>query len=278
MIKDYGWHETLYYLGLINSSTILCGLIFAPGPLKESAKPEEKKTEEVAIDEKVCSTEVRVSFEETKEEVRIWQKVCSAVKESFDFSLLLNGAFVVYGLGCFLNNLGYYVPTTFMAERAEDLEVANSITASYLYIYLGVGNVITRSLAGVLTLWMPENVRFILLNIAIAVYGLAITLSSLCVTYASLVLYAVVIGISEGIFITLGSVVMVDLFGVEQISSAFGINSLFNGVGALFGPIMVGYLKDVSGSYDIGYYAAGGAVMLNSLLYLCIPFIKRNNV
>lgn len=44
----------------------------------------------------------------------------------------------------------------------------------------------------------------------------------------------------SGVFVSLMSVVLVDLLGLEKLTSAFGLVLLFEGIGAVLGPPIAG--------------------------------------
>jgi MFS-type transporter involved in bile tolerance (Atg22 family) len=48
--------------------------------------------------------------------------------------------------------------------------------------------------------------------------------------------------IKSGAYVCLCSVVLVDLFGVQKVSNAFGILSLFEGIASIIGPPLIGII------------------------------------
>ena len=68
----------------------------------------------------------------------------------------------------------------------------------------------------------------------------ATALSSFCVTYTSLVVYAAVFGATIGAYVGLTSVVLVDLLGLQKLTNAFGLVLMFQGIASLAGPPIAG--------------------------------------
>ena len=60
--------------------------------------------------------------------------------------------------------------------------------------------------------------------------------------------------------------VLVDLLGLENLTSAFGLLSLFRGLTTLMGPPLAGAIYDWTKNYDISFYVAGGSFVLASLI------------
>ena len=57
---------------------------------------------------------------------------------------------------------------------------------------------------------------------------------------------------------------LVDLLGLENLTSAFGMLSLFRGVTTFMGPPLAGAIFDATENYDISFYVAGGSFVLAS--------------
>ena len=68
----------------------------------------------------------------------------------------------------------------------------------------------------------------------------ATALSSFCVDYTSLAVYAAVFGCTIGAYVGLTSVVLVDLLGLDKLTNAFGLLLLFQGIASLVGPPIAG--------------------------------------
>ena len=59
-----------------------------------------------------------------------------------------------------------------------------------------------------------------------------------------------------------------ELFGVRNAGSISGINNTFASLGALILPFLLGYVRDISNSYTIGWYSVATLSLLTvSLLY-----------
>jgi len=67
-----------------------------------------------------------------------------------------------------------------------------------------------------------------------------------------------------------------DLFGAENAGSISGINNTFASFGALVLPFVLGYIRDVTQSYTIGWYSVAGLSLLATvLLYRVSPESKN---
>ena len=113
----------------------------------------------------------------------------------------------------------------------------------------------------------------------------ATALSAFCLDYYSLAVYAAVFGATIGAYVGLTSVVLVDLLGLDKLTNAFGLLLLFQGIASFVGPPIAGKfpqqvhkvfnwipmfslcnagrLRDVTGSYDAGFYVAGFMIAIS---------------
>lgn len=70
-------------------------------------------------------------------------------------------------------------------------------------------------------------------------------------------------------------VLLNDMFGTERISSSYGFVRMFQSVGAISVPPLAGYLKDLTGGYEISFYCMGACMVLGSvpiiILAIAIP-------
>ncbi|KAH6938794.1 hypothetical protein HPB50_012853 [Hyalomma asiaticum] len=75
-------------------------------------------------------------------------------------------------------------------------------------------------------------------------------------------------------FITLSSVVVVDMVGLDRLTNAYGLCLLCLGVAALIGPPLNGWVHDVSGSYAPGFILAGVAMYAAGVVLIAVPYLQ----
>ncbi|CAE1141972.1 unnamed protein product [Acanthosepion pharaonis] len=79
----------------------------------------------------------------------------------------------------------------------------------------------------------------------------------------------------NGVYISITSVVLVDLLGLEKLTNSFGLTLLFQGVATLLGPPAAGWLFDATHIYDYSFYLAGLSLGVGGLMQFFIPQLKR---
>lgn len=97
----------------------------------------------------------------------------------------------------------------------------------------------------------------------------------MCEDFYSLAIYAIVFGFTIGAYVGLTSVILVDLLGLDNLTNAFGLLLLFQGIASFVGPPIVGVLYDISKSYTPGFIFAGAMIAISGLMLYPIPLIQR---
>ena len=86
-----------------------------------------------------------------------------------------------------------------------------------------------------------------------------------CSSYGAFVAIAILFGFFLSAIISLQSIVVVYLFGLDNLTDAFGFLKLFIGMASIVGPPFAGFLYDQTESYKIPFYVAGGGLFLIDL-------------
>lgn len=73
---------------------------------------------------------------------------------------------------------------------------------------------------------------------------------------------------------SLTSVLLVDLLGLDKLTNAFGFLLVFQGIATLFGPPSVGILFDNFHSYVIPFVITGILVAISGVMCFFIPCLQ----
>lgn len=191
----------------------------------------------------------------------------TSFSELFDFSLFLSPTFVLYGTSCFLCMFGFFIPFNFLPDFAKDLNIGSK-EAAFLISIIGISNTVTRILVGLIT-DQPWADALLINYISLILGGVTTFLVPFYTGYALLAAYAVVFGACIATFVSLRSIIMVELMGIEKLTSAFGLVVLCQGLSSFIGSPIAGSLSDVTGDYAISFYLAGATIGVAGLI--CIP-------
>ena len=115
---------------------------------------------------------------------------------------------------------------------------------------------------------------FMVSNIYILMSGVSVSLLTFCNLYQHFVVMIAFCGFFMTFFM-LRSVVLVELVGLENLTSAYGLISLFDGIGTIIGAPISGFIGDSVGSFDVTFYIASGFFILSSLFGFAAQILHR---
>lgn len=216
------------------------------------------------------------------EKPSVWNKctclpktVTDILKEMLDFSLMLKISFFMLFIGNVFACTGYFIPFSYIVDRAVQMGISSS-NAAFLLSIMGITNTIGRVLCGFLA--DLSFVNPLILNNAMLVLSAAILfLEPLCTTYAMLVGFSVIYGLCIAAYISLTSPIICDLLGIGKLSNAFGLLILARGVSGIYGPPLAGAVFQATNNYDASFYLGGGMYLLSAVCHMVLhfPCIKK---
>lgn len=76
-------------------------------------------------------------------------------------------------------------------------------------------------------------------------------------------------------YISLTSIILVDLLGLDKLTNAFGLLILFRGAAAIVGSPLAGAVYDATKSYDIPFFMAAAFFAISTVTSFMAPALKR---
>lgn len=76
-------------------------------------------------------------------------------------------------------------------------------------------------------------------------------------------------------YISLTSIILVDLLGLDKLTNAFGLLILFRGAAAIVGSPLAGALYDATQSYNVPFFVAGAFFAISAVTSFIAPCLKR---
>ncbi|KAJ8316294.1 hypothetical protein KUTeg_006308 [Tegillarca granosa] len=203
------------------------------------------------------------------------KSVVDTLQEMLDISLLKNFPFLMICLGNILAMSGFYVPFSFLVDRAILLGI-DETQAAFLLSVIGITNTIGRILAGFLADLRHVD-SLVLNNVAMVIGGVSLLLEPFCLSYGLLITFASVYGLCIAAYISLTSIIICDILGLNKLTNAFGLLTLARGVSSIAGPPLAG-LK-VLASFDNLYYGVKGILKrLRMFLYFYTAYISLTSI
>lgn len=208
--------------------------------------------------------------------------LCACVPESardtllqmLDFTILKNKAYVMILVGNIFAMLGFYVPFVFIPEKAMSVGIDGGRAALLLSI-IGITNTVGRVLTGVLAN-MNKIDSLVINNVAMLLCGVATFVCPFCNDFVLLCIVSAVFGLSVAAYISLSSILLCDMLGIEQLTNAFGFLTLARGVSSCAGSPLAGAIIDETGNMDLAFFVGGGLIIAGALCHFTLhtPCLK----
>ncbi|XP_017781840.1 PREDICTED: monocarboxylate transporter 3 isoform X2 [Nicrophorus vespilloides] len=197
----------------------------------------------------------------------------SALGQMMDVSLLKNPVFMLIGISNLFGMAGLYVPFVFLVNAAK-LDGIDTNSASFLLSIIGITNTVGRIACGFFADFPQVNALFVN-NICLVISTIAVAVTPLCHTYGAYITMSIFFGLAISGYISLTSIILVDLLGLDKLTNAFGLLILFRGAAAIVGTPLAGALYDATNSYDIPFYVAGALFGISAITSFLAPCMKR---
>lgn len=173
-----------------------------------------------------------------------------------DCSLLKNPVFLFIAITNFIAMLAFYIPPTYLVNAAKEkvakywrkfhklclfsyqsfsyLQKISATDAPILLSVIGATNTIGRVLVGFLA-GLPHIKAIRMYSACIFVAGVSLCCVPLCSAYWSFIVTAATFGLFISGFVALVSIVLVDMLGLDKLTTAFGLLLLFWSGASLIG-------------------------------------------
>uniref|UniRef100_A0A0N5AST5 MFS domain-containing protein n=1 Tax=Syphacia muris TaxID=451379 RepID=A0A0N5AST5_9BILA len=220
------------------------------------------------------------------EESNRMREIFRSINKILDLTLLADPVFLLFSISNFLTSIGFNAPLMFIPAHAENLNISQT-NCAYLLSTFGAFNTLGRVMFGIISdKKLPTRFgkdvkrnRLWIYILSLCVCGTVTSFVFAYRSYASLLGYAAVFGLTISSYVCLTSVLLVDLLGLEKLTSAFGILLLFQGIATFVGPPVSGKLADMTGrSYDLTFVFCGVCLAISGVILFAIYPIQRRRL
>lgn len=209
------------------------------------------------------------------------EPTCCSIPSSFkttintmlDFNLLKDAAFMCIGISNVFGMAGLYVPFVYLVDAAVKDGIPQN-SASLLLSIIGIVNTFGRILCGYIADF-PQVDSLLLNNMCLLMSTVAVAATPFCSSYISYIFVAIFFGIAISGYISLTSIILVDLLGLDKLTNAFGLLILFRGAATIVGSPLAGLLYDLTLSYDIPFFVAGAFFGMSAITSFLAPLAKN---
>jgi MFS family permease len=150
----------------------------------------------------------------------------------------------------------------------------SSISASSILAVIGAASIVGRITTGVASdRFHPKKVLVVILVLLL--------ISMICLEFARnlgiLYLFGIIMGLSYGGSSAIQSLVAIDFFGLRSLGAVLGSFGFSVLIGGSVGPVLTGFIFDVSGTYDTAFliFVISAAIALSLIAWLSPIKSKR---
>jgi len=233
----------------------LCGLSMKPLP-KRPAKKEDKEAGEAG------------TVEEPKTNCMM-----TIIEQSCSPRLLTNVPFMLLTLSNLFATQGLYIPYMFLPSLAASKGISE-IDASFLISIVGICNTVCRILSGLLT-DLPGVSALVVTFIALGVGAIAPLAMPFCHSYESFIVVSAMFGAFLSAWCAVTSPAIVEMWGLDLLTSGFGTLTFVRGFAALIGPPLAGWLVDYTGNKDNAFYLSASLLATSAVICVAAWLAQR---
>ena len=157
--------------------------------------------------------------------------------------------FALIAGACFMADNALYMPYTFLPSIVTHANFSGS-DASFVLSIVGVSDLVGRALCG-FALDHPRIGPFVGTTASYGVIGVTIGSFSYCSEFYQFAIAASIYGFFMSLCVVGLSPLMIELFGLQALTSTMGLLMVFKGFGQLIGPTVFGKIFDLTHSYFI---------------------------
>lgn len=195
-------------------------------------------------------------------------------KDILDFSYFLDIRFLLFAISNFILYTWYDVVYVYLPDWAIEHKVSET-DASMLISLIGIINMFGEIGLG----WTGDREELnpnIVYAICMGLCGVSVLLIPLFVTYQWMCVLSGAFGLFIAANYSLTSIILVNLVDLDRFTNAYGLLLLVQGIANLVGPPIAGWGYDLTGTYDLSFYLAGGFIILSGALLMILPVMGFN--
>lgn len=192
-------------------------------------------------------------------------------KDILDFSYFLDIRFLLFAISNFILYAWYDVVYVYLPDWAIEHKVPET-DASMLISLIGILNMFGEIALG----WAGDRDELnpnIVYATCMGLCGVIVLMIPLFVTYEWMCVLSGLFGVFIAANYSLTSIILVNLVDIDRFTNAYGLLLLVQGVANLVGPPLAGFGYDLTGTYDLSFYLAGGFIIVSGILLMILPIL-----
>lgn len=215
------------------------------------------------------SNEIQEDDQNTQRQQIRMSSLKTIISSCIDCKLLGSPCFHIFLWCGFFLIAGYMIPMFYIIDRAKSIGI-NKTLSVWLLSLIGLTVTIGRIIGGLLQTLTGLNVIVYSYTMFI-IAGISTIISSFnsCLHLPAQIVYAIVFGTCCSSFF-LRPVIATELFGIENLASAFGLQMFFMGFGTCSGLYCAGLILDRTNSHQYVFVLAGVLMVFSGVLMMML--------
>ncbi|KAM7303104.1 monocarboxylate transporter 12 [Ixodes scapularis] len=264
--QEYGFRGTLLIFGAIATHVTAFGLLLEEPPW---IFPREKEGQQSRAppDFHASANEDNNIEENTTERLETFSSLLMLLRRPMFYVVILDAA---------IADLTYATFTSTMVDYGVDKELSLS-DAESLIVYGSCAEIVGRLFVPLVAdAGLIRRSTLVMINFFIA--GGSLILMPHVTLHTQFLVLCLCVYISLGYLTTMKSVLMADYVGVEWIATCYGASGSVLLPLTLCTPSIIGFFRDLGGSYDNLYRMYGAVQLLLSAVFLTVVCVERRRI
>ncbi|KAJ8300056.1 hypothetical protein KUTeg_021575 [Tegillarca granosa] len=189
-------------------------------------------------------------------------------RKVFDISLLKDYRFLSFAFSVMFFELSHTIINVFLPSFAIQQGIAESQT-SYMLSITGIVDTVSRILSGaIMDISFIKPYRIIINNVQMYLLIIVCLVLPNLESFLEFCLLAGIFGWVNGSYFAQKTLILIEILGVEKITSSFGLIMVFQGTGTLIGPPISGMIsKGYFGSWKEAFYFGAAVVLFGAGIF-----------
>lgn len=191
----------------------------------------------------------------------------------FNLALFKNPLFYIFAISSILISSTAALPINYIPPFARDFGVSDSDIASLVTV-ASACDLISR----VCLVFIADSKtlkRHHILAVSMLLNGLACLFAPLYTSFPSLMVYSVLYGLFGQTYFSLFPVIIVDFLGLENLRHGLTTVTITMGISIGVSSVIIGELRDFTGSYLSSFYYMGVSAVVASIILLMEPLGRK---
>ena len=176
-----------------------------------------------------------------------------------------------------LTTLVLYIPLDFLPSAMVKEHHMTDQMGGGIIAYYGISSMFGRLFAGIFTQYF-KNTSILCTGICMIIICGSCIGMAYSIAYWQFMVLCSIYGFYTGAIFVLLPLALVDILSTELLNLSYGIIQFFNGMSVLVGPPAFGWIKMLSGTYELVFVISGIVYFVGGLVAFIVHLIHRNNI